>query len=451
MSCDRTWWGSNRSAVNGTASTPPEGAVAYQTEDVCGNKVTHRAKTARFSATDNPQVWWLWCAWWNTEDRGWHTEGCTIIDLSMKEGTIGDLASTGSRGRSGTRREAVVLCECLMDQPTNTTAAFKGSFGIVKEDNEKDQFQRLQDTKGDVGTLLGYVFNRIGKSFNVVNTRLEVIPSAMYLCFVPLVAYLLALAHLQLRASCRSYPGHTAYQHRQDSRSNSKSQSNPMHRDQPNLKRTRRLVHRNSGLEEYSGAYWEKHSDGMKTHCVIKYGFGLRTIANHSTDRICKAYWQFMIRNVRENSFMIRNQSLPLDALPATRPARRIPNPALLRHRYEALCSSVPQFARARSLSLSLLTSSPPLPARRSTRSSGCALLARSPPPARHDRALPGTARPGSGPPVLLVSLDCKVRGVHRGRNGAVPSACVLQVIGCDDGVAGRRGGGSRRRRMVAG
>ena len=212
-----TWWGDNRSAINGTASTPPEGAVAYQTEDVCGNKVTHKAKTARFSATDNAQVWWVWCAWWNKEDRGWHTEGCTIADLSMKEGSLGDLAARGSR--SGTRREAVVLCECLMDRPINNTAAFTGSFGIIKEDTEEDQFKRLEDKKGDAGTLIGYVFNRIGESFNINLTPFEVIPSAMYLCFVPLAVYLLALVHLQLRASFRWYPGYTEYHRRQDSSS----------------------------------------------------------------------------------------------------------------------------------------------------------------------------------------------------------------------------------------
>jgi len=58
-------------------------------------------------------------------------------------------------------------------------------------------------------------------------------------------------------------------------------------------------VHRTGGVAEYSGAYWKKHSDGMKTPFVIKYAFGLRTVANHSTDRCCRSYWQFMIRNVR--------------------------------------------------------------------------------------------------------------------------------------------------------
>ena len=50
-----TWWGDNRT-VNGSASLPPEGAVAYSTEDVCGNKVTQKANTARFSAINSPEV-----------------------------------------------------------------------------------------------------------------------------------------------------------------------------------------------------------------------------------------------------------------------------------------------------------------------------------------------------------------------------------------------------------
>jgi len=101
------------------------------------------------------------------------------------------------------------------------------------------------------------------------------------------------------------------------SRVDGKFQSqNPMHRispkrstTQPTAKPSRlkhrasavtpTTIHRTGGVAEYSGAYWKKHSDGMKTPFVIKYGFGLRTIANHSTDRCCLSYWQFMIRNVR--------------------------------------------------------------------------------------------------------------------------------------------------------
>ena len=43
--------------------------------------------------------------------------------------------------------------------------------------------------------------------------------------------------------------------------------------------------HRSSGREEYSGDYWKKHHDGMRTHCVLKHLFGLRAIANHSTSK----------------------------------------------------------------------------------------------------------------------------------------------------------------------
>ena len=162
-----TWWGGNRS-VNGTASVPPEGAVEYQTEDVCGKRVAHRAKTARFSAAGNSEVWWVWCAWWNTKTRGWHTEGCTIVDLSMTSGATE--GNSGGGGSSSAPRNAVVRCECLMPgSSSDTTVSFQGSFGIIKENNEENQAKRVKDKQGDAGSLLGYIFKRIASSFNVVN------------------------------------------------------------------------------------------------------------------------------------------------------------------------------------------------------------------------------------------------------------------------------------------
>ena len=195
-----TWWGDNQT-VNGTASTPPEGAVAYQTEDVCGNKVTHKANTARFSAKDNPQVWWVWCAWWNTETRGWHTEGCTIAGLKVRD----------SLGGSGS--DAVVRCECLMDRKATQMGGFKGSFGVIKE-NREEKDKRAVDKKGDAASLLGYIFKRIASSFNVNGVPFEIIPSAMYLCFFPLAVYLIILARLRARVLCGCCPGIKAMKQR---------------------------------------------------------------------------------------------------------------------------------------------------------------------------------------------------------------------------------------------
>ena len=206
-----SWWGDNKT-INGTASLPPEGAVAYQTEDVCGKNVTHHANTARFSAKGNPEVWWVWCAWWNTETRGWHTEGCTIVALSVKDNSgKGGIADSSKSGGS----DAVVQCQCLMNRKLATqTNTFKGSFGVIKENREEDQEKRLEDKKGDVGSLLGYVFKRIASSFNV--STFEIRPSAMYLCFIPLALYLIRLLTLRARVLCSCCPGHRAWHERHD-------------------------------------------------------------------------------------------------------------------------------------------------------------------------------------------------------------------------------------------
>ena len=128
------------------------------------------------------------CAWWDTDQRGWRTEGCTIVDLSMKiGGGLGDRTATGSS--SSARRDAVVRCECLMSDKHDKTASFQGSFGVIKENTEEDQAKRLKDKKGDAGSMLGYIFKRIASSFNINNVPFEVIPSAMYICFVPLAVY----------------------------------------------------------------------------------------------------------------------------------------------------------------------------------------------------------------------------------------------------------------------
>ena len=118
------------------------------------------------------QVWWVWCAWWNTETRGWHTEGCTITDLNMKVGSgqgIGDYAAAGNtssvRKTMKTGRDAVVECECLMSRDA-TQEGFKGSFGIIKE-NKEDQEKRLENQKGDAGSLVGYVKLNIYIIFSV--------------------------------------------------------------------------------------------------------------------------------------------------------------------------------------------------------------------------------------------------------------------------------------------
>ena len=321
-----TWWGVNRT-VSGTASLPPEGAVAYQTEDVCGNKVAHRANTARFSATDNPQVWWVWCAWWNTETRGWHTEGCTITDLSMTFG-IGN-------GIGG--RDAVVQCECVMPSDASQES-FKGSFGVIKE-NKEDQEKRLENKKGDAGSLVGYIFKRIAESFNFLDIPFELIPSAAYLCGIPLAIYLVVLLYLRARVCCKCCPGYKAYhqRHAGDSASNLARTQGPVanrHMSENEKRRMREAKedtadggigaapavvvapppledgvrpggvprrrlqsHRTSGKQEYSKEYWKKHHDGMKTHPVIKRLFGMRTIVDHSTDRFWKCYWQFLVRN----------------------------------------------------------------------------------------------------------------------------------------------------------
>ena len=208
-----SWWGDNQT-INGTASLPPDGAVAYQTEDVCGNKVTHRANTARLSATDNPEVWWVWCAWWNKETRGWHTEGCTIAALSVKDNRgKGGIVDSSKGGGS----DAMVQCECLVNRKLATqTNAFKRSFGVIKENREEDQEKRLEDKKGDVGSLLGYVFKRIASSFNANGVPFEIRPSAMCLCFIPLALYLVRLLTLRARVLWSCCPGHRAWHERHD-------------------------------------------------------------------------------------------------------------------------------------------------------------------------------------------------------------------------------------------
>jgi hypothetical protein len=296
-----SWWGDNRT-VSGMASLPPEGAVAYQTEDVCGNKVAHRAKTARFSAIDNPHVWWVWCAWWNAETRGWHTEGCTITDLSMRV-DIGN----------GFGRDAVVRCECLMPSAASKES-FKGSFGVIKE-NKEDQEKRLESKKGDAGSLVGYIFKRIAKSFNLGGIPFKLIPSAVYLCSVPLAVYLLVLFYLRARVCCKCCPGYKAYRQRHAGDSTSSLDQtqgqvedgaaaasavvvgDPPLEDGVQPARGRLRTHRSSGKPEYSKAYWKKHHDGTKVHPVMKRLFGLRAVNDHSTDRFWKCYWQFLIRN----------------------------------------------------------------------------------------------------------------------------------------------------------
>ena len=106
-------------------------------------------------------------------------------------GGLGDLTAPGSssssaRSARSARRDAVVRCECLM---SDKTASFQGSFGIIKENTEEDQAKRLNDKKGDAGSMLGYIFKRIASSFNINNVPFEVIPSAMYICFIPLAVY----------------------------------------------------------------------------------------------------------------------------------------------------------------------------------------------------------------------------------------------------------------------
>ena len=103
-------------------------------------------------------------------------------------GGLSDLTATGSSSSSSSsaRRDAVVRCECLM---SDKTASFQGSFGIIKENTEEDQAKRLNDKKGDAGSMLGYIFKRIASSFNINNVPFEVIPSAMYICFIPLSVY----------------------------------------------------------------------------------------------------------------------------------------------------------------------------------------------------------------------------------------------------------------------
>ena len=325
---------------------PPEGAVDYQTEDECGNKVDHRANRARFAATDNPKVWWVWCAWWNVETRGWHTEGCTIVGVSMKTGLVGKNSSSSS---SSARRDAVVQCECLMERPSDELSTFKGSFGVIKEASsvEEDEEKRLKkDKKGDAGSLLGYIFNRIASSFNSNTIPFEVIPSAMYICFIPLALYLLALIYLRSRASCRHCPGYEAHHRHHAPQTQQPGSPGGAQRAQSGQKKTmnisenhkgavvshrqRRLSQVQSwseqmsfynkaavaavpkalvraphsrrrikvnGREEYTEDYWKSHHDGIKTNFVIQHVFGLRAVAGHSTDRFCLSYWQFLIRN----------------------------------------------------------------------------------------------------------------------------------------------------------
>ena len=73
-----------------------------------------------------------------------------------------------------TGRDAVVECECLMSRDA-TQEGFKGSFGIIKE-NKEDQEKRLESKKGDAGSLVGYIFNRIAESFNIRDIRKETAP-----------------------------------------------------------------------------------------------------------------------------------------------------------------------------------------------------------------------------------------------------------------------------------
>ena len=52
-----------------------------------------------------------------------------------------------------------------------------------------------------------------------------------------------------------------------------------------------------NGREEYTEDYWKSHHDGIETNFIIQHVFGLRAVADHSTDRFCLSYWQFLIRN----------------------------------------------------------------------------------------------------------------------------------------------------------
>ena len=115
------------------------------------------------------QVWWVWCAWWNTETRGWHTEGCTITDLSMRVEIGNGLGDNTPTKKRLFGRDAVVQCECVMPSDASKES-FKGSFGVIKE-NKEDQKKRLENQKGDAGSLVGYIFNRIAESFNIKDIR----------------------------------------------------------------------------------------------------------------------------------------------------------------------------------------------------------------------------------------------------------------------------------------
>ena len=120
----------------------------------------------------------------------------------------------------------------------------------------------------------------------------------MYICFIPVLACFIALIWLKCRAVYRCCPGHQSNKRARDRfneaprkiRKNNVAGSKE--RVLGRFKEAARKIRK-----KYSGAHWKKHHDGMKTSFVVQHVFGLRAVADHSTDRIFRAYWQFLTRN----------------------------------------------------------------------------------------------------------------------------------------------------------